>query len=77
VAVRSRWSTATFTSATFWRPSASHGSTDLEALVGEPAFDGGHLLGDAVGCDATTDRVERVTVQTADGLGVSLDRPSS
>jgi hypothetical protein len=45
--------------------------------VGEPAFDGGHLLGVAVKHDATTDRVERVTVQTADGLGVSLDRPSS
>jgi len=45
--------------------------------VGEPAVDGGHLLGDAVKRDATTDRVERVTVQTADGLGVSLDRPSS
>ena len=41
--------------------------------MGEPALDGGHLLGDAVKRDATTDRAERVTVQTADGLGVSLD----
>jgi hypothetical protein len=45
--------------------------------VGEPAFNGGHLLGDAFERDATTDRVERVSVQTADGSGVSPERLSS
>jgi hypothetical protein len=53
------------------RLSASHGSIDPEALSGEPAFDGGQPLGDALERDATTDPVERVSVQTADGLGVS------
>jgi streptomycin 6-kinase len=47
---------------------------DPKPLVGEPAFDGGHLLADALESDATADRVEHVSVQVADGLGVSPDR---
>jgi streptomycin 6-kinase len=47
---------------------------DPKPLVGEPAFDGGHLLADALESDATVDRVEQASVLIADGLGVSPDR---
>ena len=50
---------------------------DPKPLVGEPAFDGGHLLADALESDATVERVEQASVLIADGLGVSTDRLGS
>lgn len=47
---------------------------DPKPLVGEPAFDGGHLLADALEADATLDRVEHASVLVAEGLAVSPDR---
>ena len=47
---------------------------DPKPFVGEPAFDGGHLLADALDRDVTLDRVQRASVLIADGLGVTPDR---
>ena len=42
--------------------------------MGEPAFDGGHLLAAALEGDATVDRAEQVSVLIADELGVAANR---
>jgi streptomycin 6-kinase len=47
---------------------------DPKPLVGEPAFDGGHLLADALEGDAGIERVEWAARLVAEGLGVDLDR---
>ena len=41
---------------------------DPKPLVGEPAFDAGHLVGDAVADDPTPRRVARLVALVADGL---------
>jgi hypothetical protein len=52
-----------------------HGIDDEPGLVGEPAFDGGHLLADALAGDSAIDRVEQGLRRVADGLGVATERP--
>jgi streptomycin 6-kinase len=41
---------------------------DPKPLVGEPAFDAGHLVGDAVADDPSPRRVARLVALVADGL---------
>jgi len=47
---------------------------DPKPLVGEPAFDGGHLLADALSGDAGVERVEWASRLVAEALDVDLDR---
>jgi streptomycin 6-kinase len=48
---------------------------DPKPLVGEPAFDGGHLLADVLaGVASSVDRVEAVTMVIAIWLGVPVER---